>query len=150
MEKMLSFLPHPSTPQPKSHVCQEFSTDNGGWPRNPLYLTYWWRCYLLGQQIHLFKISFLRLNISFVSQHSNVIQRGDLKRQGSWGEPAWDSINPACYRSLRVNRKWKDMSYLVVADCWLFSLNYLFFTVPASGNRIWRTEAPQRKQKWLN
>lgn len=87
MEKVLSFLPHPSNlplPQSKSHVYRKFSRDNGGWPRNLLYLTYWWRPYLHCQQIYPFRICFLRLKTSFVSQYRDVMER-DLKTWCSWG-----------------------------------------------------------------
>lgn len=87
MEKVLSFLPYPSnlpTPHSKSHVYRKFSRDNGGWPRNLLYLTYWWRSYLHCQQIHPFRTCFLRVKTSFVSQYRDAMER-DLKMWCSGG-----------------------------------------------------------------
>lgn len=82
----------PLYPQTKSHVHNEFSMDNGGWSRNPLYMTQWCRLYLLRQQIHLFKNSFLRLKTSSVPQHGGAIEGGSEEAR-QWGKSAWDSIS---------------------------------------------------------
>lgn len=150
MEKVLSFLPHPSNlppPQSKSHIYRKFSRDDGGWPRNLLYLTYWWRPYLHCQQIYTFRICFLRLKTSFVSQYRDVMER-DLKTWCSWGRypEAALTLHVTEVHKLQVEcYRWFGGSWLLVFLFWLFIV-----AVSASGDRIWRTEASQRQQRWLN